>query len=68
MSFIIWPLMSLPSQVMETTNDVLDHSLFKLVTHEAAMSYHRVFVANLLANDGPEWVDWVKVSGPLSHR
>ena len=30
------------SQVMETTNEVMDHSLFELVTHEAAMSYHRV--------------------------
>ena len=49
------------SQVMETTNEVMDHSLFELVTHEAAMSYHRVFVANLLANA----LKYAPDSGPI---
>jgi hypothetical protein len=48
--------------VMETTNDVYDTTLYdQYVRPESALSYHRVFAANLLSTSGAEWVEWAKV-------
>ncbi len=47
--------------VMETTNDVYDKRLYDKVSYKSAISYHRVFAANILARSGTEWVEWAKV-------
>lgn len=47
--------------VMETTNDVYDTSLYADVHWESALSYHRVFAANLVADNGAAWVNLVQM-------
>ncbi len=49
--------------VIETTNDIYDTSLYRFVSYKSALSYHRVFAANLLAGRGDDWADLVKVRG-----
>ena len=41
--------------VTETSNDVYDISLLELSTNQAGLSWHRVRIANMMADDGPSW-------------
>ena len=41
--------------LLETTNDIFDKSLYKLVTGESLLAWQRVRLASLLANNGEEW-------------
>jgi hypothetical protein len=40
---------------METTNDVLNGSLFQYVTQQSLLSWMRVMLANRMASDGKTW-------------
>lgn len=42
--------------VLETTNNVFNESLFKLVTPQSAQAWHRMRVAMALSSSGLEWV------------
>jgi len=42
--------------IIETTNGVMNQSLFKLVTTQSVLSWIRVIVANRMAVDGKSWV------------
>jgi hypothetical protein len=41
--------------VMETTNPMMNNSLYDLVTHNSVLSWIRVTIANRLAVDGSSW-------------
>ena len=43
--------------VMETTNDIYNNSLFKMVTPESLLSWQRIRVASQMAGDATEWTD-----------
>lgn len=45
--------------VTETSNTVYDASLFHLATNQAALSWHRVRIANMLAEDGASWAEYI---------
>ena len=49
--------------IMETTNEVLDTTLYRHVTYRSVLSWHRVFAATLLSSSGDEWVCFAKVGG-----
>eukprot|EP00123_Amoebidium_parasiticum_P006589 comp17506_c0_seq1/m.17027 comp17506_c0_seq1/g.17027 ORF comp17506_c0_seq1/g.17027 comp17506_c0_seq1/m.17027 type:complete len:566 (-) comp17506_c0_seq1:322-2019(-) len=42
---------------LETTNNIFDESLFKKLTTQSALVWHRVTAANRLATTAKEWVD-----------
>lgn len=46
--------------VTETSNSVLDPSVWDIVVPQAALSWQRVLVANWLSASGTEWADWVQ--------
>ena len=41
--------------VMETTNSVLNNSLYEYVTTETVLTWMRVIAANRMASNGSEW-------------
>ena len=41
--------------VLETTNDVLNNTLLDAITPKALLSWHRMRLANWLANGGEQW-------------
>ena len=41
--------------VLETTNNVFNHSLYVNVVPQSLFAWHRVRLANLLAHSAPEW-------------
>ncbi len=43
--------------VTETTNSICDGSLYKNIVPESLLTWHRVLVANLLAEGGETWTD-----------
>lgn len=47
--------------VLETTNDIYDTSLYEAVSYRSALSYHRVYAANLVAQDGAQWAQLAQV-------
>lgn len=50
----------LPNQklvVMETTNGILDSSLYDLITPRSLLTWQRVPIANNLASNGEEWTN-----------
>jgi len=46
--------------MVQTTNGILNNSLFDLVTPKALLAWHRVRLANHMAKTGEEWYDIVK--------
>jgi hypothetical protein len=43
--------------VMETTNGIMNNSLYKAVVPKSVLSWIRAIVANKIASNGKEWVD-----------
>lgn len=41
--------------MVQTTNGIYNHSLFKLVTPQSLLAWQRVRVSNMMARDGKEW-------------
>ena len=41
--------------VTETTNNLMDNSLYELITPQSLFSGQRVRVANMMAHSGEEW-------------
>lgn len=41
--------------MLQTTNNVFDMSLYKLVTSKSLLAWQRVRVANMMAHTGKEW-------------
>ncbi|GAX76035.1 hypothetical protein CEUSTIGMA_g3478.t1 [Chlamydomonas eustigma] len=54
-----WYILDTQMVVTETSNDIYDISLYNLATSQAALSWHRVRVANMLAEDGATWAEYV---------
>ncbi|KAH3863783.1 phospholipase B-like 1 [Dreissena polymorpha] len=48
-------LMSSGLVMLQTTNNVFNASLYKLVTPQALLAWHRVRLANMMAHGGKEW-------------
>jgi hypothetical protein len=46
--------------VTETSNSVLDSSVWDVVVPQAALSWQRVLVANWLSSSGAEWAHWIQ--------
>ncbi|KAF6266793.1 phospholipase B-like protein [Scenedesmus sp. NREL 46B-D3] len=46
--------------VTETSNGILDPSVWRQVVPQAALSWQRVLVANWLSDSGAEWAHWIK--------
>lgn len=46
--------------MVQTTNNIFNHSLFQLVTPDSLLAWHRVRLANLMARTGEDWYDIVK--------
>ncbi|KAL5516228.1 hypothetical protein EMCRGX_G001509 [Ephydatia muelleri] len=44
--------------VIETTNDILNNTLFEAVTPKALLSWHRMRLANWLATGGEQWAGY----------
>lgn len=47
--------------VLQTTNNIYNTSLYDLVVPESLLAWHRVRIANLVANSGAEWGDIIKM-------
>lgn len=45
--------------VTETTNDVLDTSLYDTVVPQSALSWQRVLISNWLSDNGEDWAHWI---------
>ncbi len=43
--------------MLQTTNNVFNSSLYKLVVPESLLAWQRVRVANFMAHGGKEWAD-----------
>jgi len=46
--------------VLETSNAILNRSLYDLVKPQSLLAWHRIRVANMVANNGKEWSDIIK--------
>ena len=46
--------------MIQTTNDVFNNSLYKFVSSNSLLAWHRVRLANLMAHSGKEWSDVYK--------
>lgn len=46
--------------VTETSNSILDSSVWKAVVPQSALSWQRVLVANWLSRDGEDYAHWIK--------
>lgn len=46
--------------VTETSNSILDSSVWKAVVPQSALSWQRVLVANWLSRDGADYAHWIK--------
>lgn len=44
----------------ETSNSVLDSSVWEAVVPQSALSWQRVLVANWLSSNGADWAHWIK--------
>jgi hypothetical protein len=42
---------------LETTNGIMNTSLYQYVTMETVLTWMRVIVANRMAHNGPEWTE-----------
>ena len=43
--------------MVQTTNNVFNTSLYKYVSTESLLAWHRVRLANLMAHSGEEWAE-----------
>ena len=43
--------------MVQTTNNVFNTSLYKYVSTESLLAWHRVRLANLMAHNGEEWAE-----------
>ena len=41
--------------MIQTTNGILNTSIYDLVTSNALLAWHRVRVANMMAGNGKDW-------------
>jgi len=41
--------------MLQTTNSIFNMELYDLVVPESLLAWHRVRVANMISNNGPEW-------------
>ena len=46
--------------MLQTTNSVFNTSLLQYVTPQSLLAWHRVRLANLMAQNGEEWADVYK--------
>lgn len=46
--------------MLQTTNNVFNNSLLQYVTPQSLLAWHRVRLANLMAQNGEEWADVYK--------
>ncbi|BDA45664.1 Phospholipase B-like 1 [Coccomyxa sp. Obi] len=52
-------LMDTGLALLQTTNDILDTDLYKLLTPKSVLNWQRVRLANAMATSGSEWADIV---------
>ncbi|EIE22757.1 laminin A, partial [Coccomyxa subellipsoidea C-169] len=52
-------LMDTGLALLQTTNDILDTELYKLLTPKSVLNWQRVRLANAMADTGKEWADIV---------
>nr|QOL01101.1 putative extracellular protein CSOL_028 [Pseudococcomyxa simplex] len=52
-------LMDTGLALLQTTNDILDTELYKLLTPKSVLNWQRVRLANAMADTGKEWADVV---------
>ena len=45
--------------MLQTTNEISDHSIYKYSIPQSLLSWHRVRLANWLASNGKEWSEYV---------
>jgi len=46
--------------MLQTTNNVYNYDLLRLITPRSLLSWQRVLVANMMANSGQQWYDAVR--------
>ena len=45
--------------MLQTTNAVLNHTVYDLATPHALLAWHRVRLANWLADNGRDWAQYI---------
>ena len=55
--------------MLQTTNAVLNHTVYDLATPHALLAWHRVRLANWLADNGRDWAQYITEynSGLMMH-
>ena len=46
--------------MLQTTNPIIDRSIYKLATPKALLAWYRVRLANWLADNGRDWGEYIK--------
>ncbi len=46
--------------MLQTTNPIDDHTIYSDATSSALLAWHRVRLANWLANNGKDWAEYIK--------
>ena len=46
--------------MLQTTNPIDNHDIYSKATNEALLAWHRVRLANWLADNGKDWSEYIK--------